>query len=415
MICRRDDNSKEDMPPQRRFAFTTPPPRCDVAESSAAAKASRSQYDFANTVEARQGLIRSLGHDARTSATAADRAKDASYVRALQASERRMMTSIEEVNLRVSYQAQVYRQESKYFYTQFHDAQTDRRDIRIEIDVVRGQRTAYEIELQEVHQAYLSFEARNRALLARLEILETHVSRMEWQRQSAEDLAVTQMMRIHTLEARARTDTVEDASSSCYRIMHVTRQGRNDAMTPESIQAMIVTIRCFRSVDRPFVGPRSETPSSSVLNLFMKQPRRLYKLKQRIQAARDHQKSYADVRRKPLEFQVGDRVMLKVSAWKGVVRFGKQGKLNPRYIGPFKVLTKVGTVAYRLKLPEQLSRVHNTFHVSNLKKCLSDEPLAISLDEVHIDDKLRFVEELVEVMDREVKRLKKSHIPIIKV
>nr|GEV91444.1 putative reverse transcriptase domain-containing protein [Tanacetum cinerariifolium] len=88
--------------------------------------------------------------------------------------------------------------------------------------------------------------------------------------------------------------------------------------------------------------------------------------------------------------------MLKVSPWKGVVRFGKRGKLNPRYIGPFKVLAKVGTVAYRIKIPEQLSRVYSTFHVSNLKKCLSDEPLAISLDEVHIDDKLRFVEEPVE-------------------
>nr|GEW94441.1 putative reverse transcriptase domain-containing protein [Tanacetum cinerariifolium] len=100
--------------------------------------------------------------------------------------------------------------------------------------------------------------------------------------------------------------------------------------------------------------------------------------------------------------------------WKGVVHFGKRGTLNPRYIGPFKVLAKVGTVIYRLKLPKQLSKVHNKFHVSNLKKCLSDEPLAISLDEVHIDDKLRFVEEPVEVMDREVKRLKQSHIPIIK-
>nr|GEU55002.1 reverse transcriptase domain-containing protein [Tanacetum cinerariifolium] len=136
---------------------------------------------------------------------------------------------------------------------------------------------------------------------------------------------------------------------------------------------------------------------------------------ERIQAARDCQKSYADVRRKPLEFQVGDRVILKVSPWKGVVRFGKRGKLNPRYIGPFKVLAKVGIVAYKLKLPQQLSRVHSTFYVSNLKKCFSDEPLAISLDEVHVDDKLRFVEEPVEIIDREVKWLKQSCIPIIKV
>ncbi|GJS86012.1 putative reverse transcriptase domain-containing protein [Tanacetum coccineum] len=119
--------------------------------------------------------------------------------------------------------------------------------------------------------------------------------------------------------------------------------------------------------------------------------------------------------RKPLEFQVGDRVMLKVSPWKGVVRFGKRGKLNPRYSGPFKVLAKVGTVAYRLELPQQLSRVHSTFHVSNLKKCLSDEPLAVPLDEIHIDDKLHFVEEPVEILEREVKKLRRSRIPIIKV
>ncbi|GJX49577.1 putative reverse transcriptase domain-containing protein [Tanacetum coccineum] len=142
---------------------------------------------------------------------------------------------------------------------------------------------------------------------------------------------------------------------------------------------------------------------------------KIVQIKHRIQAARDRQKSYADVRRKPLEFQVCDRVMLKVSPWKGVVHFGKQGKLNPRYIGPFKVLAKVGTVAYRLELPQWLSRVHSTFHVSNLKKCLSDEPLAVLLDEIHIDDKLRFVEEPVEIIDHEVKRLKQSHIPIIKV
>nr|GFA79781.1 hypothetical protein [Tanacetum cinerariifolium] len=208
-----------------------------ISESFAAARAPRSQYDFVDTVKAGQGLICSLGHDAQSIVRAANRAEDFGYVRALHASERRMMTSIEEVNLRVSYQAQVRRQESTNFYTQLLDDRTDRRDITLEIDVVSGQRTTYKMELHEVHQAYLSFEAQNRALLARLETLETHVSRMEWQRQSAEDLPVTQMMCIHALEARAWTDTVEDASSSCYKIMPATKQGTSNNMTPETVQA----------------------------------------------------------------------------------------------------------------------------------------------------------------------------------
>nr|GFB85611.1 putative reverse transcriptase domain-containing protein [Tanacetum cinerariifolium] len=116
-----------------------------------------------------------------------------------------------------------------------------------------------------------------------------------------------------------------------------------------------------------------------------------------------------------MDFQVGDKVMLKVSPWKGVVRFRKRGKLNPRYVGPFRVLEKVRTVAYKLELPQELSRVHNTFHVSNLKKCYSDDPLTVPLDGLRIDDQLYFVEEPVEIMDREVKRLKRSCILIIKV
>ncbi|GKD83862.1 putative reverse transcriptase domain-containing protein, partial [Tanacetum coccineum] len=96
--------------------------------------------------------------------------------------------------------------------------------------------------------------------------------------------------------------------------------------------------------------------------------KKIIQIKQRMQVACDRQKSYADLKRKPMEFQVEDKVMLKVLPWKGVVRFGKRGKLNPRYVGPFMALEKVGSVTYKLELPEDLSRVHNTFHVSNLKK-----------------------------------------------
>ncbi|GJT38501.1 putative reverse transcriptase domain-containing protein [Tanacetum coccineum] len=127
--------------------------------------------------------------------------------------------------------------------------------------------------------------------------------------------------------------------------------------------------------------------------LIQETTKKIVLIKQRMQAAQDRQKSYADQKRKPMEFEVGDRVMLKVSPWKGVVRFGKRGKLNPRYVRPFRVLAKVGKVAYRLELPQELSRVHHTFHVSNLKKCYADEPLVMPLEGIHVDDKLQFVEE----------------------
>ncbi|GJT59052.1 putative reverse transcriptase domain-containing protein [Tanacetum coccineum] len=142
---------------------------------------------------------------------------------------------------------------------------------------------------------------------------------------------------------------------------------------------------------------------------------KIIQIKQRIQAAHDRQKSYTDLKRNPMEFQVRDRVILKVSPWKGEVHFGKRGKLNPGYLAPFKVLEKVGAISYKLELPQELSRVYNTFHVSNLKKCYADESLAVPLDGLHIDDKLHLVEEPADIMDYEVKRLKQSRIPIIKV
>lgn len=106
-------------------------------------------------------------------------------------------------------------------------------------------------------------------------------------------------------------------------------------------------------------------------------------------------------------------VLLKVSPWKGVVSFGEKGKLAPRYVGPFKILERVGKVAYRLELLQELSNVHPTFHVSNLKKCLADKNLHIPLDEVRIDEKMHFVEKPVEIVSREVKKLKNKHIPIV--
>nr|GEV41719.1 putative reverse transcriptase domain-containing protein [Tanacetum cinerariifolium] len=149
--------------------------------------------------------------------------------------------------------------------------------------------------------------------------------------------------------------------------------------------------------------------------LIQETTEKIVQIKQRMQAARDRQKSYVDLKRKPMEFQVGDKVMLKVLPWKGVVRFGKREKLNPRYVGPFKVLERIRDVPYKLDLSEELSRVHNTFYVSNFKKCHADEPLAVPLDGLHFDDKLYFVEDPVEIMDREVKRLKRSQIPLVKV
>ncbi|GJX16399.1 putative reverse transcriptase domain-containing protein [Tanacetum coccineum] len=130
---------------------------------------------------------------------------------------------------------------------------------------------------------------------------------------------------------------------------------------------------------------------------------------------RNRQKSYVDKILKPLEFKVGNMVLLKVSSWKGAVHFGKRGKLSPRYIGPFKILARVGPVASTLELPEELKGIHITFHVLNLKKCLAEGDVIVSIDEIQLDDKLHMIKEPVEVVDRYVKRLKQSWIPIVKV
>ncbi|GJS74748.1 putative reverse transcriptase domain-containing protein [Tanacetum coccineum] len=188
--------------------------------------------------------------------------------------------------------------------------------------------------------------------------------------------------------------------------MSTTYHPQTNGQSERTIQTLEDMLRaCVIDFDSQLTGPE----------IIHETTEKIIQIKSKIQDARDRQKSYVDMRGKPLEFQVGDKVMLEVSPWKGVIRFGKQEKLNPRYIGPFKVLDKVGTVSYRLKLPQQLSKVHSTFHVSNLKKCLSGESLVIPLDEIQVDDKLHFVEEFVEIIDQEVKRLKQIRIPIVKV
>ncbi|GJS86688.1 putative reverse transcriptase domain-containing protein [Tanacetum coccineum] len=142
---------------------------------------------------------------------------------------------------------------------------------------------------------------------------------------------------------------------------------------------------------------------------------KISQIKDRLKAARDRQKSYANKRRKPLKFSICDYVLLKVSPWKGVVRFGKKGKLAPRFVGPFEIIKKVGPVAYRLDLPEELNDVHDTFHVSILNKCLADPTLKVPLGEIRVDAKLNFVEEPVEILEREFKKLKRSRIDIVKI
>ncbi|GJX12653.1 putative reverse transcriptase domain-containing protein [Tanacetum coccineum] len=178
----------------------------------------------------------------------------------------------------------------------------------------------------------------------------------------------------HFLPMR-KDDSMEKFASHFLRSLHkalgtrvdmsTTYHPQTDGQSERTIQTLEDMLRACRSPvcwaevgDSQLIGPE----------IIHETTEKIIQIKSRIQATRDRQQSYTDVRQKPLEFQVGDKVMLKVSPWKGVIRFGKQGKLNPRYIGPFKILAKVGTVACRLELPEQLSRVHSTFHVSNLKK-----------------------------------------------
>ncbi|GJS83478.1 putative reverse transcriptase domain-containing protein [Tanacetum coccineum] len=150
-------------------------------------------------------------------------------------------------------------------------------------------------------------------------------------------------------------------------------------------------------------------------HLSLETTEKIIQIKERLKMARSHQKSYADKRHKPIEFKVGDRLLLKVSPRKGVVQFGKKGMLAPRYVGPFEIAECVGPVAYQLKLPQELNCIHDTFHVSNLKKCLAESDIQVPLEEIDVDENVRFVEEPIEIMARDVKKLKRRKIPLVKV
>ncbi|XP_022031408.1 uncharacterized protein LOC110932377 [Helianthus annuus] len=130
----------------------------------------------------------------------------------------------------------------------------------------------------------------------------------------------------------------------------------------------------------------------------------------RLKAAQDRQKSYADKRRRPIEFQVGDQVLLKVSPWKGVIRCRRRGKLGPRYIGPFKIFARIVEVAYRLELPPTLDDIHNVFHVSQLRKCLADETSYILLEDIEVDKRMNYIERPITIKDSKVQTLRNKKI-----
>nr|GEZ01129.1 reverse transcriptase domain-containing protein [Tanacetum cinerariifolium] len=192
---------------------------------------------------------------------------------------------------------------------------------------------------------------------------------------------------------RARAMSMKIQFSIKARILEAQSEASKDVNTPTEM---------LKGLDKQL--ERKEDGSSIICSLMTRRNASSEKTRfneERLKAARDRQKSYANHRRKPLEFNVGDNLLLKVSPTKGVVHFGKRGKLLPRYVRPFKIVERVNPVAYRLRLPQELVGVHDTLRVSNLKKCLADVNSHIPLEEVKIDDKLHFVEEPMEIMDRE--------------
>ena len=138
-------------------------------------------------------------------------------------------------------------------------------------------------------------------------------------------------------------------------------------------------------------------------------------IKSRLKAAQDRQKSYVDQHRRDIEYEVGEKVFLRVSPWRGIMRFGKKGKLSPRYIGPYEILERVGPLAYRLALPPELAQIHNVFHVSMLRRYRSDPSHVLRDEPVEISDDLSYVEEPQEILEYQERELRNRKIPMVKV
>nr|GFA21682.1 putative reverse transcriptase domain-containing protein [Tanacetum cinerariifolium] len=195
------------------------------------------------------------------------------------------------------------------------------------------------------------------------------------------------LARLYINEIIARHDSIRNVAGFEYCLPSLNRWSKRKCQTP---------IAWAEVGESQLIRPE----------IFQETTVKIVQIKDRLKAARDRHKSYSDNRQKPLEFSIGDKVLLKVSPWKGMVRFSKRIKLSPRYVGPFEVVECVGPVAYRLCLPQELVGIHDTFHVSNLKKCLADVNLHVPLKESKIDEKLRLIEEPAEIIDLEVKKLK---------
>nr|GEU38154.1 putative reverse transcriptase domain-containing protein [Tanacetum cinerariifolium] len=228
--------------------------------------------------------------------------------------------------------------------------------------------------------------------------------KFKWGKANIVAHALSRKERLKSRRSRAMSMTIY--SSIKARILEGQSKASKDVNTLAKMLKEISNAHSLGEVEESkLIGPK----------IIQETTDKIVQIKERLKTARDRQKSYPDHRRKPLEFSVGDKVLLKVSPRKGMVRFGKRSKLLPRNVGPYEIVERVGPVTYRLYLSQELEGVHDTFHVSNLKKCLADANLHVLLEEVKIDNKLRFVEEHMEIMDREVKKLKKRRIPIVKV